>query len=61
MLLENKNKVVSMLFADVLDTGVVNADRESDRAPSLRPKTQCDFTLFVALLVASFFEQLLGN
>ena len=61
VLLENRNEVVSMLFADVLDTGVVNADRESDRAPSLRPKTQYDFTLFVALLVEPFFEQLLVN
>ena len=44
-----------MLFADVLGTEVVNAEREGDRAPCVRPKTRCERTLFVALLVESFF------
>ena len=61
VLLENSHEVASMLFADVLNNGVVNAEREADMAPFMHPKTRCDFTLVVALLVESFFEQLLGN
>ena len=43
-----------MLFDDALDTKVVNAERESDRAPFLCPKTRCECTLFVALPVDFF-------
>ena len=50
-----------MLFVDVLDAKVVNTDREADRAPFVRPKTRCDFTLFVALLVESFFRSVVGK
>ena len=57
---EDSDKVVSMLFASLIDTKVVNAEREGDRAPFVRPKTRCECTLFVALLVESFFEKLLG-
>ena len=41
VLLDNSYEVVIMLFADVLDTKVVNTDREADRAPFVRPKTRC--------------------
>ena len=53
-------EVVRMLFSDVLDTKVVNAYREVDRSPCVHPNTRCECTLFVALLIESFFEQLLG-
>ena len=49
-----------MLFADVLDTKVINAERESDRASFVCPKIRCECNFFVALLVESFFKQLLG-
>ena len=60
MLLENSNEVVSILFTNVLYTKVVNAEREADRAPFMRPETRCECTLFVSLIVESFFEQLLS-
>ena len=41
VLLENSDEVVIMFFADVLNTKVVNTDREADRAPFVRPKTRC--------------------
>ena len=60
MLAEDRDEVVSMLFSDVLDTKVVKTEREVDRTSCVRPKTRCECSLFVALLVESFFEQLLG-
>ena len=51
MLLENSHEVVGMLFANVLDAKIVNAEGEDDRTPLMCPKIWCDLALFVALLV----------
>ena len=59
--LEHSHEVVGMLFANVFDAKVVDTGGEADGTQFLYPKPWCDLALLVAVLVQSFFEELLGN
>ena len=61
MLLENSHEVATMLFANVLDTKVVNTEREANRTQVVCPITWSDLVLFVTPLVEPFLKLLLGN
>ncbi len=56
---ENFCEMVGMLPPNVLDAKVIDTESVYDRPPVMFPKAWCDFALLVALLVESFFKEIL--
>jgi hypothetical protein len=57
--LENFCEMVGMLLPNVLDAKIVNTESEQERLPVMFPKAPFDIALLVAMLVESFFEEIL--
>ncbi len=52
-------KMVGVLPPNVLDAKVIDTESDQERPPVMFPKAQCDVALLVAMLVQSFFEEIL--
>ena len=48
-----------MFFANVLDAKIINYERELHGVPIMFPEAWNQFALLVAMIVESFFEQLI--
>ena len=58
---EGSHEMTGVLFANVLDSEVVNYKGELDRTPLVFPRTRDEFALVVTVFDKEFFKLFLGQ